>query len=355
MSEKRKGPKLTVTRSCDGCRYEASESYAVQGDSGFRVLCEHPHLGVRRIGDTTWTTPEWCPERGSESAPESAALASEREARQRAEQQRDELLSDWKEIDALPPVRAAFEEGMMLVDAVAKAIADSHYAEGTPLFDAEVAKSFAEAERDEARAERDVAVKGREHAISVQVSEGIRADRAEQQRDEARAQLEALRVAVAAYVADEDEDRTTTFDAMAAPMTRVDRHALVLAYDWLSCGWGRVGGTQKRRESDATFCVEMAMDALALGHSFCDDLVNACLNRRGTWAVPARILRARLALAIRAILRADRGDFGPSERRDVRFRDPWFENPPAGWLPAFGHWYRRIPYTPLWERAGRTA
>lgn len=95
MSEKRKGPKLTVTRSCDGCRYEASESYAVQGDSGFRVLCEHPHVGGRRIGDTTWTTPEWCPERGSESAPESAALASEREARQRAEQQRDEARAQW--------------------------------------------------------------------------------------------------------------------------------------------------------------------------------------------------------------------------------------------------------------------
>ena len=74
---------------------------------------------------------------------------------QRAERERDELLSDWKEIDALPPVRAAFEEGMRLVDAVAKAIADVHYAEGTPLFDAEVAKSFAEHERDEARAERD--------------------------------------------------------------------------------------------------------------------------------------------------------------------------------------------------------
>ena len=82
-------------------------------------------------------------------------LDAEREARQRAERERDELLSDWKEIDALPPVRAAFEEGMRLVDAVAKAIADVHYAEGTPLFDAEVAKSFAEHERDEARAERD--------------------------------------------------------------------------------------------------------------------------------------------------------------------------------------------------------
>ena len=82
-------------------------------------------------------------------------LDAEREARQRAERERDELLSDWKEIDALPPVRAAFEEGMRLVDAVAKAIADVHYAEGTPLFDAEEAKSFAEHERDEARAERD--------------------------------------------------------------------------------------------------------------------------------------------------------------------------------------------------------
>ena len=70
-----------------------------------------------------------------------------------AERERDVLLADWREIDALPAVHAAFVEGMKLSDAVAAALADVHYAEGTPLFDAEIAKREAEAERDEARAE----------------------------------------------------------------------------------------------------------------------------------------------------------------------------------------------------------
>lgn len=72
MSEcvKRIGPLLTIAASCDGCAYEHSESYVCQGDSGFRVFCiylvaypvGHPDGGkARRVGDTTWQTPTWCP------------------------------------------------------------------------------------------------------------------------------------------------------------------------------------------------------------------------------------------------------------------------------------------------------
>ena len=58
--EKREGPHLTVVASCYDCTHVRNESYAVQGDSGHIVSCVHPG-GWGRIGDTTWTTPEWCP------------------------------------------------------------------------------------------------------------------------------------------------------------------------------------------------------------------------------------------------------------------------------------------------------
>jgi hypothetical protein len=60
----RSGPLATTTLSCEGCVHEHSESYAVQGDSGFEVSCRHPDVNegaLRRIGDTTWRTPKWCP------------------------------------------------------------------------------------------------------------------------------------------------------------------------------------------------------------------------------------------------------------------------------------------------------
>ena len=56
------GPKATVKRSCSDCKACNSESYAVQGDSGHYVYCEHPSLPERKyIGDTHWDTPDWCP------------------------------------------------------------------------------------------------------------------------------------------------------------------------------------------------------------------------------------------------------------------------------------------------------
>lgn len=65
---KRRGPRLVVKADCMDCKYEQSEHYAVQGDSGCRVFCTYPDvmgesaIGSRkRIGDTTWDTPKWCP------------------------------------------------------------------------------------------------------------------------------------------------------------------------------------------------------------------------------------------------------------------------------------------------------
>ncbi len=67
-TEKRRGPRLTIAASCQGCVYEHSEHYCIEDgndvDSGVNVCCTHPAQPFRpngRIGDTTWKTPEWCP------------------------------------------------------------------------------------------------------------------------------------------------------------------------------------------------------------------------------------------------------------------------------------------------------
>lgn len=60
------GPKLRLDVNCGGCDYEHNVSYRVQGDSGHDVYCAHPASLVdgkpKRIADTCWTTPPWCPE-----------------------------------------------------------------------------------------------------------------------------------------------------------------------------------------------------------------------------------------------------------------------------------------------------
>ena len=58
----REGPRVVIKRYCDECRWVISEHYAVQGDSGYEVYCTHPSRpSGNRIGDTTWSTPDWCP------------------------------------------------------------------------------------------------------------------------------------------------------------------------------------------------------------------------------------------------------------------------------------------------------
>lgn len=58
----RDGPLVTTKRSCDGCKWVHEKHYAIQGDSGVSVSCDHHSLPSRKpIGDTTWHTPGWCP------------------------------------------------------------------------------------------------------------------------------------------------------------------------------------------------------------------------------------------------------------------------------------------------------
>lgn len=68
MSEKREGPLVTIEANCFGCKHCTTESYRVQSDTGSDVYCEHPDVlaesalrSRKRVGDTSWTTPKWCP------------------------------------------------------------------------------------------------------------------------------------------------------------------------------------------------------------------------------------------------------------------------------------------------------
>jgi len=70
-TEKRNGPKLTIVADCFGCEHVRGEEYCVEDgndcDSGTLVYCAQSEAvflnpdptasGLRRIGDTTWTTP----------------------------------------------------------------------------------------------------------------------------------------------------------------------------------------------------------------------------------------------------------------------------------------------------------
>lgn len=57
----RQGPFLRITATCSGCDFNRTESYRVQGDSGHDVYCDHPTEPGKRVADSRWETPDWCP------------------------------------------------------------------------------------------------------------------------------------------------------------------------------------------------------------------------------------------------------------------------------------------------------
>jgi hypothetical protein len=57
------GPKVKLELSCFECVHCHATRYTCQGDSGSDVTCAA--MDHRRIGDTTWATPDWCPFRES--------------------------------------------------------------------------------------------------------------------------------------------------------------------------------------------------------------------------------------------------------------------------------------------------
>ena len=77
VAKGRVGPRLNVEASCYGCAYERSVSYRVQGDSGHDIYCDHPDAGGKRVGDTRWSTPDWCPAGATMMAVRAHLLAKE--------------------------------------------------------------------------------------------------------------------------------------------------------------------------------------------------------------------------------------------------------------------------------------
>lgn len=105
-------------------------------------------------------------------------------------------------------------------------------------------------------------------------------------------------------------------------LNRRDRAALVLAYEWCraSFRWTR-DSHRKHREEDAQFAAGLATEALDLGGDAGEDIVAGTVKRNGgeTLRISSRLLRARLALYLRALLRADAGDFGPLRSYSIRY------------------------------------
>ncbi len=54
------GPKIELQLSCYKCQWCLNESYNFQSDSGIIVYCNADNK-KKRIGDTVWETPDWCP------------------------------------------------------------------------------------------------------------------------------------------------------------------------------------------------------------------------------------------------------------------------------------------------------
>lgn len=92
-------------------------------------------------------------------------------------------------------------------------------------------------------------------------------------------------------------------------MTRRDRAAMELA-----CLWLRASSSPRSFIRDADFNIAMCVDALDLGDDTSDEISASLVTRAGRDLPPTRLLRARLALYLRAVLRADLGDFGPRGR-----------------------------------------
>lgn len=64
MTGKNIGPHKTVIHSCFECKYCHSDYYCIEDgndcDSGHTLTCRHPDTLNRYIGDSNWTTPNWC-------------------------------------------------------------------------------------------------------------------------------------------------------------------------------------------------------------------------------------------------------------------------------------------------------
>lgn len=129
-------------------------------------------------------------------------------------------------------------------------------------------------------------------------------------------------------------------------MTRLDRHALELALVWLH-QW-----TTSRAARDA---LDFAIDCIRLGGSVCEDIEDAYTDRHvvRVYNREPRLLRARLALYIRAVLRAEARDFGRECRVCLLCGAKNECREHGQWTGYYVH-NQRVGYTLAPERAGTT-
>ncbi len=58
---KRVGPQFSLNASCYGCVHVRGVNYVEPGRAGCKIYCDHPDRPGRRVGDSDWSTPSWCP------------------------------------------------------------------------------------------------------------------------------------------------------------------------------------------------------------------------------------------------------------------------------------------------------
>lgn len=136
-------------------------------------------------------------------------------------------------------------------------------------------------------------------------------------------------------------------------LSRRDRAALVLAYECV-----------RRDDEDFTECLCPlgcgGPVASAIHDEYLDHYADAEEHDHGDRVVPRnalalRVLRARLALLLRVLLRADAVTCTADEY-DVLFHEPAADEEPTTWQPyttriGFTAWRRPTRIRPLWETA----
>ena len=127
------------------------------------------------------------------------------------------------------------------------------------------------------------------------------------------------------------EHARTWADVGRLPLSLRDRAAMVLA---LECLRRECPPHLLRVDDLAKLHVEAARDVLEYGRANHEIAVYV-------HGVAPRLLRARLALALRVLLRVNAGDMGPSVRVfDFSMPGGWADDP--------------LPVRPLWEQAPRS-
>lgn len=61
METKIKGPKVKVSFNCANCEYCIVDQYNFFDRIRLFMNCKHPDVGGKKIGESTFKTPDFCP------------------------------------------------------------------------------------------------------------------------------------------------------------------------------------------------------------------------------------------------------------------------------------------------------